>query len=217
LPVSWTVKYDGTEYENVRTDTAYNEIVKVLGPVNDHITKLQTYFASQGKPELGTIYAPLEGKGYVPPPLVGVWATAPYFHNGSVPTVEAVLNSKLRPEIWARNEDPNAYDLESLGMVFSTLSREEREESDRIMRTASHLSRESLDQMFIYDTKGFGRGNMGHTFGDQLTQDERLAIMSSSKVSQGPTCLRYPLQRFRIGLRNSVLIDWTSQGLLDTS
>jgi hypothetical protein len=100
--------------------------------------------------------------------------------------VEAVLNSKLRPEIWARNEDPNAYDLESLGMVFSTLSREEREESDRIMRTASHLSRESLDQMFIYDTKGFGRGNMGHTFGDQLTQDERLAIIEFLKSLSGP-------------------------------
>jgi mono/diheme cytochrome c family protein len=186
LPGSWTVKYDGTEYENVRTDTAYNEIVKALGPVNDHITKLQTYFASQEKPELGTIYAPLKGKGYVPPPLVGVWATAPYFHNGSVPTVEAVLNSKLRPEIWIRNEDPNAYDLESMGMVFSTLSREELEESDRIMRTASHLSRESLDQMFIYDTEGFGRGNMGHTFGDQLTQDERLAIMEFLKSLSGP-------------------------------
>ena len=186
LPGSWTVKYDGTEYENVRTDTAYNEIVKALGPVNEHITKLQTYFASQEKPELGTIYAPLEGKGYVPPPLVGVWATAPYFHNGSVPTVEAVLNSKLRPEIWTRNDDPNAYDLESVGMVFSTLSRKELEESDRIMRTASHLSRESLDQMFIYDTKGFGRGNMGHTFGDQLTQDERLAIIEFLKSLSGP-------------------------------
>ena len=100
--------------------------------------------------------------------------------------MEAVLNSKLRPEIWTRNEDPNAYDLESMGMVFSTLSREELEESDRIMRTASHLSRESLDQMFIYDTEGFGRGNMGHTFGDQLTQDERLAIMEFLKSLSGP-------------------------------
>ena len=155
------VDYDGTEYENARTDTEYNKIVKAFGPVNEHITKLQTYFETLEQPDLGTIYEPLEGEGYVPP-LVGVWATAPYFHNGSVPTVEAVLNSKIRPEIWKRDQDPNAYDLESLGMIFSTLSREELEQSDRIMETAPHLSRESLDQMFIYDTQGFGRGNMGH-------------------------------------------------------
>lgn len=186
LPGSWIVDYDGTEYKNARTDTKYNEIVKALAPVNEHITKLQTYFETLEKPDLGTIYEPLEGDGYVPPPLVGVWATAPYFHNGSVPTVEAVLNSKLRPEIWTRNQDPNAYDLESVGMVFSTLSREEFEESDRIMATAPHLSRESLDQMFIYDTKGFGRGNMGHQFGDQLTQDERMAVIEFLKSLSGP-------------------------------
>ena len=29
----------------------------------------------------------LEPKGYAAPPLDGVWATAPYFHNGSVPTL----------------------------------------------------------------------------------------------------------------------------------
>ena len=186
VPGGWMVDYDGTEYENARTDTKYNEIVKAFAPVNEHITKLQTYFETMDQPGLGTIYEPLEGEGYVPPPLVGVWATAPYFHNGSVPTVEAVLNSKLRPEIWARNEDPNAYDLDSLGMVYSTLSREELEESDRIMETASHLSRKSLDQMFIYDTEGFGRGNMGHKFGDRLTQDERMAVIEFLKSLSGP-------------------------------
>ncbi len=41
-------------------------------------------------------------KGYAAPPLYGVWANAPYFHNGSVPTVEGVLNSAARPEIWRR-------------------------------------------------------------------------------------------------------------------
>jgi hypothetical protein len=36
-------------------------------------------------------------KGYIAPPLDGIWITAPYLHNGSVPALEAVLNSKLRP------------------------------------------------------------------------------------------------------------------------
>lgn len=41
-------------------------------------------------------------RGYVAPPLYGIWATAPYFHNGSVPSVRAVLNSEDRPQIWRR-------------------------------------------------------------------------------------------------------------------
>lgn len=40
--------------------------------------------------------------GYQAPPLYGVWATAPYFHNGSVPTLEQVLDSGERPAIWQR-------------------------------------------------------------------------------------------------------------------
>jgi hypothetical protein len=32
-----------------------------------------------------------EAKGYVARPLAGIWATAPYLHNGSVPTLDALL------------------------------------------------------------------------------------------------------------------------------
>lgn len=35
--------------------------------------------------------------GYVAPPLTGVWASAPYFHNGSVPTLRHVLEPAERP------------------------------------------------------------------------------------------------------------------------
>ena len=41
--------------------------------------------------------------GYQAPPLDGVWATAPYFHNGSVPTLAGVLNSKARPKVFTRS------------------------------------------------------------------------------------------------------------------
>ena len=34
-------------------------------------------------------------KGYIAPPLDGIWATAPYLHNGSVPTIYEVLNLSL--------------------------------------------------------------------------------------------------------------------------
>jgi hypothetical protein len=41
--------------------------------------------------------------GYEAPPLAGVWAPAPYFPNGSVPTVYHVLNSKERPRVITRS------------------------------------------------------------------------------------------------------------------
>jgi hypothetical protein len=40
--------------------------------------------------------------GYVTPPLHGVWASAPYFHNGSVPDVWGVLKPEDRPKMWRR-------------------------------------------------------------------------------------------------------------------
>ena len=35
--------------------------------------------------------------GYQAPPLDGIWASAPYLHNGSVPTLHALLKSSTRP------------------------------------------------------------------------------------------------------------------------
>jgi endo-cleaving rubber dioxygenase len=51
-------------------------------------------------------------KGYAAPPLYGIWATAPYFHNGSVPSLTAVLDSSARPDIWRRVSKPARADQE---------------------------------------------------------------------------------------------------------
>jgi hypothetical protein len=40
--------------------------------------------------------------GYAAPALHGLWSTAPYFHNGSVPTVYHVLRPAKRPTHWRR-------------------------------------------------------------------------------------------------------------------
>ncbi|MES2720811.1 MAG: hypothetical protein V4624_07950 [Pseudomonadota bacterium] len=40
--------------------------------------------------------------GYLAPPLYGVWATAPYLHNGSVPNLWEVLQPADRQPIWRR-------------------------------------------------------------------------------------------------------------------
>jgi len=51
-------------------------------------------------------------KGYGAPPLYGVWASAPYFHNGSVPNVRQVLKPEGRPQIWRRLSKPARADQE---------------------------------------------------------------------------------------------------------
>ena len=52
---------------------------------------------------LGAEY-PVQTKriGYQAPPLDGIWASAPYLHNGTVPTLHALLDSKTRPAGFTR-------------------------------------------------------------------------------------------------------------------
>jgi len=107
--------------------------------------------------------------GYVAPPLDGIWITAPYFHNGSVPTIEAVLNSKLRPKYWTRDfgqgsssGDSSKYDYEKLGWQFQALP--------------------AADNKYIYNTTLPGYGNYGHPFGDQLSEQERRAVIEYLKT-----------------------------------
>lgn len=78
--------------------------------------------------------------GYVAQPLHGVWASGPYFHNGSVPTVWDVLKPSDRPDVWRRQRVPEseaapttgdrgfdtdltrAYDYEKLGWKYERLT-----------------------------------------------------------------------------------------------
>ena len=100
--------------------------------------------------------------GYVAPPLDGIWATAPYLHNGSVPTVEALLNSPTRPTYWRRSFDTSDYDYASLGWNYT------EETGPGNERT--------------YDTTLPGYGNAGHIFGDALTDAERRAVIEYLKT-----------------------------------
>lgn len=114
-----------------------------------------------------------ESDGYQAPPLDGVWATAPYLHNGSVPTVYHLLNSKARPKVFTRSyrTDLDAYDANKLGWKIQVLP----EAPD-----AKNLSR--IEHRKIYDTTRPGRGNGGHTFGDKLSEIERRAVIEYLKT-----------------------------------
>ena len=113
--------------------------------------------------------------GYQAPPLDGVWATAPYFHNGSAPTVAAVLNSKDRPPRFRNSLTTNAehYDQQRLGWKCEVLS--ERPGDDEADLPAHERRR-------IYDTSAFGQSKTGHPFGDDLSADERREVIEYLKT-----------------------------------
>ena len=101
-------------------------------------------------------------RGYIAPPLDGVWITAPYLHNGSVPDLESLLNSKHRPKFWSRNFDLPTYDYENIGYTYKTESQ------------AINIS--------TYNTKLPGYSNSGHLFGDKLSVKERSAVIEYLKT-----------------------------------
>ncbi|MFT6094058.1 MAG: mono/diheme cytochrome c family protein [Pseudohongiellaceae bacterium] len=186
MPGSWIVNYSGSELlRNVGTDPSYSEVIEEFAPIVAHLDKLAVYYDAQGTPELTPVDRPLKGIGYIPPPLVGVWTTAPYFHNGSVPTIEAVLNSKLRPEIWDRDKSPHAYNMESVGLEYTALTKAQYADLAATAAVAPDKSQAKVDMGFIYDTSNFGRGKMGHTWGDSLSNKERMAVIEFLKSLSG--------------------------------
>ncbi len=98
---------------------------------------------------------------YMAPPLDGIWCTAPYLHNASVPTLDTLLDSSKRPTYWRRSFNADDYDLERVGWQYEEVP------GPVDWRT--------------YDTTQRGYGNGGHTYGDDLTDDERKALIEYLK------------------------------------
>lgn len=117
-------------------------------------------------------YTVTQPTGYQAPPLDGVWATAPYLHNGSVPTLAGVLNSKARPRIFTRSYRTTRadFDADNVGWKVETL------DQPAATTLPGYLQRK------VYDTTAPGRGNQGHTFGDHFTDAERRAVIEYLKT-----------------------------------
>lgn len=110
----------------------------------------------------------VDPKGYLAPPLDGIWASAPYLHNGSIPTLKHLLNSETRPVVWKRTE--NGYDEQRVGLEVEELV--EVPES----ATAGPVKRT------YFDTRIEGKSREGHYYPDELSSDEKDAVLEYLKT-----------------------------------
>jgi mono/diheme cytochrome c family protein len=99
--------------------------------------------------------------GYIVTFLDGVWLRAPYLHNGSVPTLRDLLEPvERRPKTFFRGY--NVYDPVKVGFVS--------EGPD-----AEHVGTKQ-------DATQKGNGNQGHTFGSDLVESDKEALVEYLKT-----------------------------------
>lgn len=97
--------------------------------------------------------------GYKNVSLAGLWARAPYLHNGSVPTLWDLLQPPgLRPATFARGG--NVLDPKRLGFEIGT---------------------GSTVQPFLFDTRLRGNSNAGHTYAVDLPEVDKIALIEFLK------------------------------------
>jgi mono/diheme cytochrome c family protein len=83
------------------------------------------------------------GGGYLAGPLDGIWARAPYLHNGSVPTLRQLVTRSSRPERFYRGS--RHYEAAAMGWEWE-----------------AEAERGTGRRLFLYDTTLTGNSNQGH-------------------------------------------------------
>ena len=99
-------------------------------------------------------------EGYANMPLDGLWLRAPYLHNGSVPTLRALLFPEERPAEFYRAYE--VYDWDNVGFVSS----------------GADAERNGVR----FDTRLRGNSNTGHLYGQQLSGAQREELLEYLKT-----------------------------------
>ena len=101
-------------------------------------------------------------EGYVPPPLVGIWARWPYFHNNSIPTLCALLiRADKRPKTYVAGPPINAnrdFDSECNGYPLGIKAPRDW----------------NINTDYLFDTRSNGLSNSGHDEGIFLRDGQEL-------------------------------------------
>jgi len=166
-------KYEGTPLRNalasfpnkfipvteIKTDS-----VRCMALTGDNIKKLHKIY-------LGKYVDARVNKGYVAPILSGLWATAPYLHNGSVPTIWHLMHPESRPGKFYCGG--HGLDYEKLGI--------RGEMRDGIYKYPEGYR--PFSDYEIYDTKETGLSNSGHAEQfEQLTEQEKDYLLEFLKT-----------------------------------
>jgi cytochrome c553 len=106
--------------------------------------------------------------GYTSRPLNGVWATAPFLHNGSVPTIyDLLLPPSQRPKSFFLGT--REYDPSKLGFIT--------DKNDVIGNTFEFKTRDDAGNVID------GNSNAGHDYSnDKFNDDDRFAIIAYLKT-----------------------------------
>src|SRR5262249_14681437 len=153
----------GTPFVAALKDVAY-KLTRRAFEVN-HIGPAEQM--QMDKPESEVVWR--DTGGYVARPLVAIWATAPYLHNGSVPTLDHLREpAKHRPVTFPVGH--REYDPRKLGYVTDL---------DRVPESQRGL-------VFTLDTRVSGNCNTGHEYGTDLTEDQRRDLLEFLKKGPMP-------------------------------
>jgi hypothetical protein len=100
--------------------------------------------------------------GYMAPPLANVWSTAPYMHNGSVPTLWSMMNPELRPAKFYVGG--HALDFTDVGISYPK-------------------GYQPWSKPVLYDTSVLGQSNKGHEGPfKNLSQSDKRSLIEYLKV-----------------------------------
>jgi hypothetical protein len=99
-----------------------------------------------------------QNPGYIALPMTGIWARAPYLHNGSVPTLSHLLVPSTRPQTFELNRV--TYDPKMVGFEWKITQEDSVSQNNPSQSApAPHAGKQ---HSVPYDTRIPGYGNQGH-------------------------------------------------------
>lgn len=148
-------------------EMALQKVESLQGPLREKVADLNGAFLQRhvpaDQPQGEAAATPESGPyKYESRVLEGIWAAAPYLHNGSVPTLAELLKPAAE-RVESFKVGP-AYDIEKLGLA---------------------VEQPGVEQTLVTtgcDQRDSGNSRCGHEFGTDLSEDEKKALLEYLKI-----------------------------------
>ncbi|MGB0911567.1 MAG: di-heme-cytochrome C peroxidase [Nitrospirales bacterium] len=141
------------------TLTIKNHLEKLKKEKPEEFLKYNGYRLPPTKSPSEKLY---ELKAYKARPLNGIWATAPYLHNGSVPNLKQLLSPSKRDSKFCVGS--HEFDPVNVGFAFKL------------------KNGKCEDNSTLFDTTLTGNWNTGHNYAKDLDEDERRDLLEYLKT-----------------------------------